>query len=148
MEQRKRELLLATKLGAAATVKGLLQGGVDANSADVNGISALLWAATSGDAETIKALLGAGAVVRNTGKPGPKVLLYYLYYGVEYKRVIDEEVVQGLVKAGADINAVDINGTTPLMLATQSGNAGIVKHLESAGANASNYPLECTGFSF
>lgn len=134
IELRRRELLQAAKLGDAATVQRLLQGGVSANTADANGIPALLWAATGPDAESMKALLGAGAVVLRKDKPGRKVLLYYVYYTLENKSALNEEVVRGLLKAGADVNAVDINGETSLMLAKQAGNVHLVRQLESAGA--------------
>lgn len=129
-EQRKRELLMATKHGDAATVRRLLQTGVGADTTDAHGIPAVLWAATTGEAETLKALLAAGADVRSKGKRGRKALLYYLRYTVN--GVIDEELVRSLLKAGASVDAVDSNGTTALMLAKQTGNARIIKLLESA----------------
>lgn len=132
VEQQKRELLLATKQGDAATVRRLLQTGVDANTTDVNGIPAILWAVTKGDVETIKALLAEGADVRSQYKPGRKALLYYLHY--TYKGAINDELVRALLEAGADVNAADKNGTTALMLAKQIGDTKIIELLESAGA--------------
>jgi ankyrin repeat protein len=45
------------------------------------------------------------------------------------------EIASALLKAGADVNARDANGVTPLMFAAIDGNIGIIKVLLEAGAN-------------
>lgn len=132
VEQQKRELLLATKRGDAATVRRLLQAGLNANTTDVHGIPLILWAVTNFNVETIKALLAAGADVRSTDKPGRNALLYYMYYA--YQHQIDEEVVRSLIEGGADVKAVNTNGETVLTYADHAGAVKIITLLESAGA--------------
>lgn len=114
--------------------------GVSPNTADVNGIPAILWAVTGAGGETIKALLAAGTDLRSKDKPGRRALLYFPRSSMEYyvQSTIYEatylELVQSLLKAGADVNAADNSGTTALMLAKQTGNARLIKLLESAAA--------------
>jgi ankyrin repeat protein len=47
----------------------------------------------------------------------------------------DREVVRALLKAGADVNAAEGDGTTALHWAARSGDADLVQMLVSAGAN-------------
>jgi hypothetical protein len=134
-EQRRLELLTASKHGDAATVRRLLHDGVKANAKDVHGIPAILWAITSGDAKTVQALLASKADVRSKNKPGRKALLYYLRYAIVNGQH-NEALVRSLVKAGADVNAAESDGATVLMFAKQIGDAKIIKLLEKAGARS------------
>jgi len=131
-EQRRREFLRAVKGGDAATVERLLRAGVSPDTADVNGIPAILWAAIKGDGRTIKALLAAGANVRNKGKPEHRALVHYLYKTTPNS--IEIETVQSLIEAGADVSAANKYGVTVLALAKQSNNPELVRLLEKAGA--------------
>lgn len=136
-EQRRQELIPAIKRGDSATVRKLLRAGVSADTKDVQGIPAILWAAASKEEETIKALLAAGADVRDKGRTGRKALLYYLL-NVPQQKTVDPELIRRLVKAGADVNASGKYGETPLSLAKRSGDAKIIKLLEAAGARELN----------
>jgi hypothetical protein len=133
VEQHRQELLVAIKHSDSSTVQKLLQAGVSANTTDVHGIPAILWAAASGEVETIKALLAAGADVRNKSRTGRKALLYYLLNVPEQNKV-ESELVQRLIKAGADVNASGKYGETVLSLAKRYRDTKIIKLLESAGA--------------
>lgn len=134
-EQRRRELLSAVKQNDAATVERLLRAGVSPDASDFNGIPAVLFAAANANAAMIKALLAAGADVRNKGRPGRTVLLLYIYVAHMVFRVdADGETVRSLIKAGADVNAVSKRGTSVLGFAKQSGNTEVIKLLEEAGA--------------
>ena len=56
------------------------------------------------------------------------------------------DLVESLVEAGADINAVDTTGQTPLHLAASNGNAGMVRMLLEDGAEP-DLPDSSEGFS-
>ena len=154
-EQRKREFFLAAKNGDSATVRKLLQAGLSANltTTDLRGVPVakdfpvIIFAVTSGDGETFKALLAAGADVRNKDQPGHNVLLYYLSGGfsryfsrTEPKKAnlinIYEDGLKKLIKAGADVKVVsNDSGQTTLMLAAYNGTAGMVKILLDKGVS-------------
>ena len=112
-EEQRRKLLLAVKRGDAAGVRSLLEAGVSANTADDRGVPAIAWAALVAGDEVIKALLDAGAEVRNKDALGHQALLFYLSGGMwgdrqsnAYQAAVarHEEVVRRLVEAGADVN--------------------------------------------
>ena len=130
--RQEQELFKAAKRGDAATVRSLLRAGVSANATDVYGIPVILLAATTSDAETIVALLAAGADVRSKNKAGRKALLYYLNF-TERPRTSDS-LVRSLIEAGADVTAKRYDGVTALDLAREDGDEKIIKLLESAAS--------------
>ena len=132
-EERRRELLLAVKRNDVATVQKLLEAGVSPNATDVYGIPVILWAAARGHPPTIKALLTAGADVRQQKGRGRKALLYYLDM-LRNDNPVDVAVVRSLIEAGADINAVNAHGQKILSLAKQTNDAEVITILEGAGA--------------
>ncbi|HVF45880.1 MAG TPA: hypothetical protein VM936_22825 [Pyrinomonadaceae bacterium] len=131
-ERRGRELLRAVKAGDAAAAEKLLRAGVSPDAANLDGIPAVLFAAAKGDGAMIKALLAAGADVRNKGGPGRSALFHYVK-STRYQGV-DVDVVRRLIKAGADVKAADKYGVTVLGFAKESRNPELVRLLEKAGA--------------
>ncbi|HEV7473730.1 MAG TPA: ankyrin repeat domain-containing protein [Pyrinomonadaceae bacterium] len=109
-EQRKRDLLMAARRGDGATVRRLLEAGVNSRTTDGQGLPAILWAVAGGNAESIEGLLAAGA------DPGPRALQYYLCSA----SALSEEVVRALLKAVPDVNSTDDRGRTALMWAALS----------------------------
>ena len=87
-------------------------------------------AAESGDPESVKILIGAGAKADIQGGP-------YLSQPIhEAARAGHAEVVQALLAAGADVNAPNNHGVTPLDLASyekESNFKRTIRVLESAG---------------
>ena len=110
-----------------ATVRTLLQTSVDVNAAQVDGTTALHWAAYNDDAETVGLLVRAKAKVNVVNRYGVPPLALACTNG-------NAATVKLLLEAGADANATMKGGETVLMLAARSGNVDVVKALLARGA--------------
>jgi ankyrin repeat protein len=110
-----------------AVVRTLLKEGVDVNGTQVDGTTALHWAAYHDDAETAGLLVKAGAGVNAANRYGVPPLALACTNG-------NAAVVQLLLDAGADANATMKGGETVLMMAARSGNVDAVKALLVRGA--------------
>jgi uncharacterized protein len=110
-----------------AGVRALLQKGVDVNASQVDGTTALHWAAYNEDAETVALLLRARANVNAVNRYGVPPLALACTNG-------SAAIVKLLLEAGADANTTMKGGETVLMLAARSGNAEAVKALLARGA--------------
>ena len=135
--QRGRELIQAIKNPDLAAVQQLLKSGVSPDTTDDYGIAAIVWAAVNGDLPMIKALLTAGADVRDKTRSGSRALLNYLRGHRNYsdgQDHIDYNLVQSLIKAGSDVNAANQHHDSALSVAKGIGFPKLIKLLESAGA--------------
>ena len=111
----------------AAAIRTLLQSGVDVNAPQVDGTTALHWAAYNDDAETVALLLKAKANVNAVNRYGVPPLAPACTNGAA-------AIVKLLLDAGANPNTTTNGGETVLMLAARSGNADVVKALLARGA--------------
>lgn len=127
------ELFDAVLAGDPATACALLQGGVDCNGRNGEGVTALMLAAGAGDLEMVRLLVGAGASVDATDLQGWSALTKAVCNPVLNRGF--PEVVQTLIGAGADIEACIGYAVRPLMLAAGYGEAGVVEVLLAAGAD-------------
>jgi ankyrin repeat protein len=109
-------------------VRVLLKEGADVNAAQGDGMTALHWAARSGDVDLAQMLLYAGANVKATTRLGAYTPLMM---AAEQGHAA---VIAALLAAGADVKATNATGTTPLMLAALSGDARAVTMLVENGA--------------
>jgi uncharacterized protein len=110
-----------------ARVHTLLQGDIDVNAAQVDGTTALHWAAYHDDAETAALLLRAGAHVNAVNRYGLPPLAVACSNG-------SGDVAKLLLAAGADANTTMKSGETVLMLAARSGSLEAVSALLARGA--------------
>jgi ankyrin repeat protein len=108
-------------------VRTLLKSGVDVNVPQIDGTTALHWAAYHDDAETAALLVKAGANVNATNRFGVPALALACTNG-------NAAVIRLLLDAGADANATMKGGETVLMMAARSGNVDAVKALLVRGA--------------
>ena len=110
-----------------AAVRTLLTGGADVNTTQVDGTTALHWAAYHDDAETAGVLVKAGANVNAANRYGVPPLAIACTNG-------NAAIVRLLLEAGADANATMKGGESVLMLAARSGSLDAVKALLVRGA--------------
>ena len=119
----------AAMQGDNDSVRSLLKQKVDVNTPQGDGSTALHWAAYRDDLEMVKLLLAAGANAKAATREGAITpLLMACQNG-------NAALIETLLKAGSDANAVKTNGTTPLMMAAASGHADAVQTLLAHGAN-------------
>ena len=105
-----------------AGVGRLLRTGADVNAAQVDGTTALHWAAYHDDAEAVALLVRAGANVNAPNRYGVPPLAQACTNG-------NAAIVKLLLEAGANANATLKGGESMLMLAARSGNVEGVKAL-------------------
>lgn len=151
-------MIAARRPGNSATVKFLLDHGANVNpNAHPTAESApLIEAANAGDSGSVELLLNHGAAVKEAGEPAIEEA-----YVVRCQKCVDLIIAKGLSKTGAtialcnlavlgdvnlvrvlldhgaDVNAVDPLGRTPLMYAAASDllNLDVVKLLVEHGAD-------------
>src|SRR4030095_7738814 len=121
-------LIEAVKAGDAAAVRAALkQPGVNVNTAEADGMTALHWAARADDRATVQLLLRSGANAKAANRYGITSLSLAATNG-------SAPVIDALLAAGADPNSANTDGETALMTAARSGKADAVKALIARGA--------------
>ena len=116
------ELLAAAAAGDAARVRELLRLGVDIESRDARGRSALLLATHNGAVEAARVLIEAGADVNAKDDISDSP---YLYAGAEGPL----EILRMTLENGADLESVNRYGGTALIPAAHHGHVEIVREL-------------------
>ena len=104
------------------SIRTLLERRADVNAPQVDGMTALHWAAFRDDLETAKLLVKAGANVKAESRYGVAPLFLACQNG-------NGDLVELLLTAGADPNTTSRGGETALMTAARTGKAGPVKAL-------------------
>ena len=111
-----------------ASIRTLLQQGIDVNAPQVDGMTALHWAAHQDDLETVELLVHAGANLKAANRYGVMPLSLACTNG-------NVAMVELLLEAGTDPNTTLPGGETALMTAARTGKLGPVKALLARGAN-------------
>jgi ankyrin repeat protein len=126
--------------GNAAIIQTLLEHGADANaevevSQPIHELFTPVLAATMhGDADSLERLLAKGGNVNRQGRNyGPTPLIMAATTG-------SEATIRLLLRAGADLNAKDALGNTPLKWARRRGETSIVRLLDKADARPPETP--------
>lgn len=120
-------LFYATKENEFAAVKLLLERSADANVALTNGLTPLHEAAANGSIRTCNLLLEHKAQLEATTPSGTA-----LHFAVSENR---EKTAEMLIKRGANVNAVNSKGVTPLMFACLMNKPVVAKELLVANAD-------------
>jgi ankyrin repeat protein len=142
-------LMTAARSGNAAVVRMLIDHGADVNARESQlGETALMWAASENHAEVVTLLASRGAEVNarssviqfpkdRFGLEGVLTILPHgnwtplMYAG----RDGGIDAARALVKAGAEINATDPDGTTALILAIMNSHYDTANAILEAGAD-------------
>src|SRR5580692_442332 len=109
--------------------------------------TALMRAAFSGDLDLVKLLLAKGADPHTMSKDRETPLMaacgtgFINGYNKERTPAERLAVVKLLIDLGEDVNAADGYGITPLMVAANLGDIGIVRYLIDKGADLSAHDL-------
>ena len=109
-------------------VRSLLQERVDVNASQVDGMTALHWAARHDDLEMARLLTEAGAEANAANRYGVTPLTLACTNG-------NHALVELLLHAGADPNTTLPGGETALMTAARTGRLGPVQALLARGAD-------------
>ena len=118
----------AAEAGNRAAVEKLIQQGTDVNTLQVDGMTALHWAARHDDLPLAKILIAAGANVKAENRYGVTPLSLVCVNG-------DFPFAELLLDSGADVNASLHGGETALHTAARTGRVAIVKSLLARGAD-------------
>ena len=109
-------------------IRALLEEPVDVDASQVDGMTALHWAARHDDLEMAKLLVRAGTGVNTANRYGVTPLTLACTNG-------NPVLVELLLDAGADPNTTLPGGETALMTAARTGRLGPVKALLARGAD-------------
>ena len=123
------EVADAAMRGDREAVRAALARKADVNVAQVDGSTALHWAAERDDVELADLLLRAGATVDPVTREGVTPLRLAAING-------SAPMLDRLLKGGADANArLTANGDTALMMAARTGKVDAIRVLAEAGAD-------------
>jgi ankyrin repeat protein len=119
----------AAMRGDRDAVRAAVARKADVNAAQVDGTTALHWAAEQNDVEMADLLIKAGARVTARTREGVTPLQLAAVNG-------SAPMIDRLLKAGADPNApLTAAGDTALMMSARTGKADAIRMLVEAGAN-------------
>ena len=126
-------LVIAVKKGKLALVEALVAGGADVNRRNVvDDMAPLDVAAFIGNLEVLKALLGYGSRAKSVDSVGATALHHVAAIGVSEASC---EAITALLLHGAEVDAADKNGETPLVIAVKKGKLALVDALVAGGAD-------------
>ena len=109
------------------SIRSLIQQNIDVNAPQVDGTTAMHWAAYHDDLWTVKLLLRGGADAKVENRYGVTPLSLALTNG-------NVAMVEIFLNSGEDPNATLSGGETALMTAARTGKVGAVKALLARGA--------------
>ncbi len=127
--ENKSLLMYASKFGYLDIVKFLIDNGADIEIKDGRGYNALIESVKHGNLDIAAFLIDNEADVNTSIS---SIFYTALHFAVIKNRL---DILELLIQAGANINASDKHGRTPLILAAEFGYADIIQILLDSGAN-------------
>lgn len=132
-EQLRRTTLHSAAVFHPELIRNLVQAGANLHGRDEYGHTPLWNAVRLDKPESVRQLLSLGANPDDGGPGGDAPLLVAAFMGPDD---IDREIIQLLIQAGADVNAVGRQyHETPLHYAVRAGNRDTVQLLIDSGAD-------------
>ncbi|KAI5786238.1 ankyrin repeat-containing domain protein [Pyronema domesticum] len=131
-------LAFATLYGHPEVVNILLNSGANIDALDILEMTPLSLAAQRGHASTVHMLLERGADIHSPDKHRKKTPEGRSLLSVAVQRFgckSNDKILDFLLKRGANIDAPDQNGCTPLWWAAKEENIAALNHLLAKGAN-------------
>lgn len=96
------------------------------NAKDINGFTPLMLCVQNGRIDMIDYLIEHNADVNQINNIGNTALFYAVFYSKN-----QTEIIEKLLKAGADINIQNKSGVSPLTLANSMANDKVSKFLQN-----------------
>jgi type IV pilus biogenesis protein PilP len=127
-----KDLLVAASAGDVESIELFTNAGIDIDTADSAGNTALIKAASAGQIAAVEKILGMGADPRHTNTVGRDALISAASKGYE-------DVARMLLNRGADTSIRDSEGWGALSISAYNGHAGVVSLLS---ANATSPELD------
>jgi TonB family protein len=131
LDPRIDQLIQAARERDTRRIEKLLKAGVNADSEDRLGETAMGEACAQSDRSMVELLLKNGADINHQTKKGTTPLMAGALYA-------SKEFVAFLIKKGADVNLKAKDGQTALMAAAMHGQADIIKLLIEKGAKVND----------
>jgi hypothetical protein len=126
---KESNFLFNASKGNLQIIKVQIEKGINVNCADIDGNTALHFAARNGHIEIIKLLVSSEANVniKDSNQSSP------IYDAIKNNHI---DIVKYLVKMGASLNKIDKIGCTPLLAATYSNKSiELIKYLIESGSD-------------
>ncbi|CAN0045900.1 unnamed protein product, partial [Ascophyllum nodosum] len=122
--------------GKESAIAALVAGGTDINCrTSKNGLTALDWAAFLGNVDVLKMLVENGADVRGSGPRGDTPLHFAVRRNSVGASETSCEAITALLLHGAEVDAADNFGKTPLVIAVEKEKLALVDALVAGGAD-------------
>jgi len=137
-EQRASRLKTAEARNQYELERALVNAGLEVEGATAKGSTPLMLAALLRHPHIVETLLRFGALVNITDQFGNSPLSYIFFYDLPGRNETPNAaaLITGmLIKAGANVNAINQDGFTPLMEAMFAGEYEAMKVLIEAGAD-------------
>lgn len=129
-------LFKAASSGSVSEVQSLLDGGIDINAKDADGMTPLHFAAGNNQREIVKLLVSRGAKLETKSNGGYTPLAWTVKW-----RKGGIEALQTLLELGADVNGGATPGNTPLDAAIIQRRNDMADLLRQHGANIQGQEL-------
>jgi ankyrin repeat protein len=129
-----RDIFDAARLGDSAALERFLANGADVNAKDEHGFTVLMYAASNGHLDIVKAALAKGSDARAEDENGRPAL-------IDAAKAGHLGIVNALLAAGARLNGKDDYGWTALMEAVRGGRTDVVRALVDRGARVNTSAL-------